>query len=249
MAGNSKSKRAPNFTPTQVAIIQDCYKSKKELLDAQLSATITPSQKAAAYEEIAQKVNAVSDYKRTGRDIQHKIQNMKMILKDKINEEKKHRKGTGGGEASVLLTPQERLLAEVFEGDPNFHGIDGGIQSGVGDGKAFAEKYQKVFASSDVESQQDKVQFTCASDGTSDVSLTTCSKLAAASSGSSSTSKLRRPCSVVKEVDGPTDSDIRRLTQNCLQKWSRNLDLEHEILQLKKSKLERHADGLSWAAY
>ena len=194
-------------------------------------AAITPYQKAAAYEEIAQKINVVSDYKRTGKDIQLKIQNV-MTLKDKINELKKRRKGTGGGEAAVFLTLQECLLAEVFQGNPNSHGIHGGVQSGVGS--------EKVFVSGDAESEQGKLQFICASDGsTSDVPLTTCSKLAAASSGSSSTPKWRRRCSAAKEVDGSTYNDIRHLTQNSLQKWSRNQDLEHEVLQLKKAELER----------
>lgn len=238
------SRRAPNFSKLQERIILDMYVEKKDLLDAPLSRKVTKEMKDAEYDRILTAVNAAdSSYKRSMNGLKEKLKSLKSKLKNKVAAEKKALKRTGGGPSEKLLTPHEEQLAEHFSEDPSFHGIGGG-ESGTGFSylsflnSANTSKYHCCHTKvSYLRKFNIYSLLLLILDENEDPNRTTISMVSDNFDSEADTPRKTTTGGVKRRrLMGPSEEEVRAEQLACLKKWSRNLDIEYELLLEKKRK-------------
>ncbi|XP_052760820.1 uncharacterized protein LOC128242473 [Mya arenaria] len=87
---------------------------------------ITFKEKSAAWNKVADDLNASSNVKRTPAEVKKLFQNVKSRAKKKYNENM----ATGGGPVGKI-TLAEEIVLEFLKDKPQLIGIPGGIESGV----------------------------------------------------------------------------------------------------------------------
>ena len=84
--------------------------------------------KANVYKSITDKVNAIAVAKWMTREIKDKWRMMISVAKKDYSQAKQQR--TGGGNARAPVKETSQRIIELFEDEPSFSGITGGIESG-----------------------------------------------------------------------------------------------------------------------
>ena len=128
----AKRARKPNFTPAECAVIFENAEENINVIKSKFSSTLTNKNKSRGREEITNKVNSLSVCKQDVMDVKEKWRSMVSSAKKEHNKCAVARKKTGGGKPpdSPKGTSEKIIQSnQLFEEDPAFSGIPGGVDS------------------------------------------------------------------------------------------------------------------------
>ena len=94
------------------------------------SNTISNKMKAQVWQAISNKVNSLGVAQRTINEVKDKWRSMVGVARKEFNLEKSLRKKTGGGKQPAPLSANAERIIHLFEDEPGFSGIPGGVESG-----------------------------------------------------------------------------------------------------------------------
>ncbi|XP_022808767.1 t-SNARE domain-containing protein 1-like [Stylophora pistillata] len=126
----AKRARKPNFTPAECAVILEEAEENINIIKSKFSSTLCNKNKTRIWEEITEKVNALGVSKRTVVEVKEKWRGMVSGAKREHNKCTTAVKKTGGGKKPASPKATTAKIIELFETDPSFSGILGGIDSG-----------------------------------------------------------------------------------------------------------------------
>ena len=126
----ASNKRAENFTQDEIDILVGEVLSRKHIVNASFSSTVTKSVKKNAWEEIARAVTRVDGKERNEEDVKKKMTALKCETKKRHTELKRERNMTGGGPAPDELSKRDLLILE-FIGEVAVSGINGGMETAL----------------------------------------------------------------------------------------------------------------------
>lgn len=126
----AKRARKPNFTPAECAVIFEKAEENLKVIKSTFSSTLTNKNKSRVWEEITNKVNALGVCKRDAMDVKEKWRSMVSSAKKGHNKCAVSRKKTGGGKQPDSPKETSKKKLQLFEEDPAFSGIPGGVDSG-----------------------------------------------------------------------------------------------------------------------
>ena len=126
----AKRARKANFTPAECAIILEAAEQNLNVIKSKFSSTLTNKNKTKVWEEITDKVNALGVCRRTVFEVKEKWRCMVSNAKKEHNKCAVSRKKTGGGKHPESPKGTTVKIIELFEEDPAFSGISGGVESG-----------------------------------------------------------------------------------------------------------------------
>ncbi|XP_063050321.1 myb-related transcription factor, partner of profilin-like [Engraulis encrasicolus] len=120
--------KKPTFTAQELDVLVDEVERKRLLLFSKFKNTITNADKKAAWEEVAQRVNAVGlGYNRTAEMVRNKWRDYSSVTKRKAAALRREQQRTGGGTHSVeSLSPIEERVLGVL-GEEALAGVRGGL--------------------------------------------------------------------------------------------------------------------------
>ncbi|XP_063043018.1 myb-related transcription factor, partner of profilin-like [Engraulis encrasicolus] len=125
MATVDNMARNPTFTPQELNVLVDEVEKRREVIFSKFKSTVTNADKNRAWEEVADRVNAVGlGYKRKAELVRKKWRDYSSNTKVKAAALRREQQRTGGGPPSAEgLSPlEERVLgvlgAEALEGTP-----------------------------------------------------------------------------------------------------------------------------------
>ena len=106
------SKRKKNFTAQERAIIISGMEEFDRYLHGPESRDTTRARKQEILDNIATQVNALGNVPRSGKDINKKINDLRLHVQEKLAKIMKHQTGTGGGPpCDIELTPEDERVA------------------------------------------------------------------------------------------------------------------------------------------
>lgn len=126
----AKRARKPNVTPAECAVILEEAEENINSIKSKFSSTLCDKNKTRIWEEITEKVNALGVSKRTVMEVKEKWRGMVSGAKREHNKCTTAVKKTGGGKKPASPKATTAKIIELFETDPSFSGILGGIDSG-----------------------------------------------------------------------------------------------------------------------
>ena len=126
----AKRARKPNFTPAECAVIFEEAEENINIIKSKFTSTLTNKNKTRVWDEITNKVNALGICKRSVIEVKDKWRAMVSSAKKEHNKCASSRKKTGGGRQPESPKGTTVKIIELFEEDPSFSGILGGIDSG-----------------------------------------------------------------------------------------------------------------------
>ncbi|ESO82707.1 hypothetical protein LOTGIDRAFT_155725 [Lottia gigantea] len=123
-------RRSPNFTSQEIQILIDEVEKNKSLLFSQHSNVVTNSAKKKTWEATCFKINAVNDTDnlRTVEEIRKKWTCYVSSTKQKLAENKRETRRTGGGPPPNSVSAVEEKIAGIIGNTP-ITGIEGGIDT------------------------------------------------------------------------------------------------------------------------
>ena len=123
----AKRARKPNFTPAECAVIFEKAEKNMNVIKSKFSSTLTNKNKSRVWEDITNKVNALSVCKRDVMDVKEKWRSM--VKKSTTSVPFPARRAAVENSRTHPGTPQKKII-QLFEEDPAFSGIPGGVDSG-----------------------------------------------------------------------------------------------------------------------
>ena len=123
----SPAKKA-NFTPAECTIIFEVVEHNLDVIKSKFSSTLTSKNKSKEWEEITEKVNALGVCRRSVLEVKEKWRGMVSAAKKEHNKCATLRKKTGGGKQPESPKGTTVKIIELFEEDPAFSGISGGVE-------------------------------------------------------------------------------------------------------------------------
>ena len=126
----AKRARKPNFTPAECAVIFENAEENINVIKSKFSSTLTNKNKSRVWEEITNKVNSPGVCKRDVMDVKEKWRNMVSLAKKEHYKCAVARRKTGGGKPPDSPKGTSEKIIQLFEEDPAFSGIPGGVDSG-----------------------------------------------------------------------------------------------------------------------
>ena len=126
----AKRARKPNFTPAECAVIFENAEENINVIKSKFSSTLTNKNKSRGREEITNKVNSLGVCKRDVMDVKEKSRSMVSSAKKEHNKCAVARKKTGGEKPPDSPKSTSEKIIQLFEEDPAFSGIPGGVDSG-----------------------------------------------------------------------------------------------------------------------
>jgi hypothetical protein len=126
----NKRPRKSNFSPAECTLLLELAEGNLCVIREKFSNTLNNKMKANVWKSITDKVNAIGVAKRTTGEIKDKWRTMVSAAKKDYSRSKHQQKKTGGGSAPAPVKETSRRIIELFEDEPSFSGITGGIESG-----------------------------------------------------------------------------------------------------------------------
>ena len=126
----AKRPRKPNFTPAECAVIFEEAEENLSIIKSKLSSTLSNKNKSRVWEEITTKVNALGVCKRSVVEVKEKWRGMVSSARKEHSKRAVSRSKTGGGRKPDSPKGTTVKIIQLFEDDPSFSGISGGIDSG-----------------------------------------------------------------------------------------------------------------------
>ena len=119
------SKRKKNFTAQGRAIIISGMEEFDRFLHGPESRETTRARKQEILDIIATRVNALGNVPRIAKDINKKINDMRLCVREKLAKIHKHQTGTGGEPpCDVELTPEDERVAQCLHRE-QVEGVEG----------------------------------------------------------------------------------------------------------------------------
>ena len=125
---DSRQKRKDNFTDEEIEVLVKEVVARKGTIQDPISASLTHAMKLAAWNNIADAVNAVSGIHRTVKETRTKLTNLKSKAKKNYHDRKRAMGQTGGGPPPTDLPLWEGLLLD-FIGEEALIGKEGGLET------------------------------------------------------------------------------------------------------------------------
>ncbi|XP_048756770.2 myb/SANT-like DNA-binding domain-containing protein 4 isoform X1 [Ostrea edulis] len=127
-----KKARAQNWTAEEEVLLIEEVKTRAEILFGPLKGCGKSGKikeiKDREWQMVADKLNSQFDNKMRGlEEAKKKYYNIKQRSKEKLDSVKKPK--TGGGPPLPPLTPGEETFLNLSVGQPNVHGLNGGVDS------------------------------------------------------------------------------------------------------------------------
>ncbi len=116
----------------QDAVMFEHYEKFKSILQQTSKVVDINQKKSAAWESIAEAVNALGGSQRSAKQVSERFRHLTSAAKKKNGERKKYSQGTGGGPPAPPMTPSEEKVMEIFAKTPAFDGIENQKQSIIG---------------------------------------------------------------------------------------------------------------------
>ena len=126
----AKRPRKPNFTPAECAVIFEEAEENLSVFKSKFSSTLSNKYKSRGWEEITSKVNALGICKRSVAEVKEKWRGMVSSARKEHNKCAVSRNKTGGGRIPDSPKGKTVKIIQLFEDDPSFSAISGGIDSG-----------------------------------------------------------------------------------------------------------------------
>lgn len=122
--------KSTDMSGEEIAVLLTEFELQKWIIDCEQRTCDTNKKKIAAWESIANKVNAVSVHPRTVAQLKIKLKNVKSKAKAKHAAIKKSSNVTGGGPPPKLsMTDAEEKVAAMYRQSSSWAGIPGGATS------------------------------------------------------------------------------------------------------------------------
>jgi hypothetical protein len=113
MSSSVTSKRAPNWSSTEIDTLQEAVNERKCIFEASANTVEANLRKNRAWQQIADTVNSVGGHARTAENCRKRWSDFKSSLKQKLATIRKEQTRTGGGiSMSPSLTATEEKAAE-----------------------------------------------------------------------------------------------------------------------------------------
>ena len=126
----AKRARKPNFTPAECNVIFEAAEENLDVIKSKFSNVLSNNNKTKVWEDITNKVNSLGVCLCTVAEVKEKWRGMVSTAKKEHNKCAASRKKTGGGKQPESPQGTTFKIIELFEEDPAFSGISGGIDSG-----------------------------------------------------------------------------------------------------------------------
>ncbi|XP_052251378.1 uncharacterized protein LOC127858353 isoform X9 [Dreissena polymorpha] len=120
-----KRKRGPNYTASELAVLEEEFSANRSLLESNLSDKVTHAQLKHCWQQIADKVNSVGHHFRSGTEIKEKWRQMVKKAKKEFSEFKKESTKTGGGRPPSNPPSTSSRIIEMYKDTAGFSGIPG----------------------------------------------------------------------------------------------------------------------------
>lgn len=127
---DKKRGRAANFSEAELTILGDEMAKNHKLLTSKHSDTVTNRRKQDLWQSITDSINAVSETRRTVKQVRKKWETLSSQVKSKGAKNKREAAKTGGGPPPPPLTPMEENILGIL-GDTATVGIAGSIDSSM----------------------------------------------------------------------------------------------------------------------
>ena len=125
-----KGARKPNFSAAECTVIIQMAEENLTVIREKFSNTISNKMKAEVWQTICNKVNSLGVAQRTINKVKDQWRSMVGVSKKEFNLEKRLRKKTGGGKQPAPLSANAERIIHLFEDEPGFSSIPGGVESG-----------------------------------------------------------------------------------------------------------------------
>ena len=120
-----KRKRGPNYTASELAVLEEEFSANRSLLESNLSDKVTHAQLKHCWQQIADKLNSVGHHFRSGTEIKEKWRQMVKKAKKEFSEFKKESTKTGGGRPPSNPPSTSSRIIEMYKDTAGFSGIPG----------------------------------------------------------------------------------------------------------------------------
>ena len=127
----AKRPRKPNFSPSECTLILQLAEQNLEVIRDKFSNVLTNKKKAEVWKSITDKVNALGVAKRETIEVKDKWRTMVSAAKKDYSRAKQQQQKTGGGRPPAPVKETSQRIINLFEDEPSFSGIPGGIESGM----------------------------------------------------------------------------------------------------------------------
>lgn len=125
-----KKPRKPNWTSEEMEVLAEAYLSSYKVIRGKLTPVVTSEVKKRAWENITDKVNAVSLCLRTVEETRKRLQDVQSCIKKKEAYRKKEADMTGGGPPTeITFKPWELTILSTIS-PVSIYGIEGGADTG-----------------------------------------------------------------------------------------------------------------------
>ena len=127
---DSKRARKPNFSSAECALILQLAEENIEIIREKFSSTLTNQRKKALWQNNSEKVNSLGVAKRSSSDVPEKWRAMRNEARKDFCRDKNALGKTGRGRPPVPPKATSLRILDLFGDEPEFSGIEGGIESG-----------------------------------------------------------------------------------------------------------------------
>ena len=120
-----KRKRGPNYTASELAVLEEEFAENRALLKSNFSDKVTHAKLKQCWQQIAEKVNSVGNPVRSGIEIKEKWRQMVKKAKKEFSEYEKESAKTGGGRPPSDPPSTSSRSIEMYKDTAGFSGIPG----------------------------------------------------------------------------------------------------------------------------